>query len=186
MRRPTNDHNADGKEAPGITWRVGQDGVAHAIEGCDPNASAWVALCGKIITGPVQSDPACEKCKRLDEPEPLSPVRVQLSRKRGWKMPPNTVKVDRSTRWGNPFYIAPTDAQAPYYACHNSKEAVELFREHLQAIRKKGYLLTNPKRGWEISVVEIQRELRGKNLACWCKPGDDCHADVLLDLANNP
>jgi hypothetical protein len=27
-------------------------------------------------------------------------------------------------------------------------------------------------------------ELRGKNLACWCKPGSPCHADVLLDLAN--
>ena len=23
-------------------------------------------------------------------------------------------------------------------------------------------------------------ELRGKNLACWCKPGHPCHADVLL------
>jgi hypothetical protein len=27
-------------------------------------------------------------------------------------------------------------------------------------------------------------DLRGKNLACWCKPGDPCHADVLLELAN--
>ncbi len=26
--------------------------------------------------------------------------------------------------------------------------------------------------------------LRGKNLACWCKIGDDCHADILLELAN--
>jgi hypothetical protein len=26
--------------------------------------------------------------------------------------------------------------------------------------------------------------LRGKNLACWCKLGDRCHADVLLKLAN--
>jgi hypothetical protein len=25
--------------------------------------------------------------------------------------------------------------------------------------------------------------LRGKNLACWCKPGQPCHADVLLKLA---
>ena len=25
--------------------------------------------------------------------------------------------------------------------------------------------------------------LRGKNLACWCA-GKDCHADVLLELAN--
>ena len=26
--------------------------------------------------------------------------------------------------------------------------------------------------------------LRGKNLACWCKPGEPCHADVLLEIAN--
>ena len=26
--------------------------------------------------------------------------------------------------------------------------------------------------------------LRGRNLACWSKPDDPCHADVLLDLAN--
>jgi len=26
-------------------------------------------------------------------------------------------------------------------------------------------------------------ELRGKNLACWCKPGTECHADVLLKVA---
>lgn len=28
-------------------------------------------------------------------------------------------------------------------------------------------------------------ELRGKNLACWCKPGHPCHADVLLDVARD-
>lgn len=26
--------------------------------------------------------------------------------------------------------------------------------------------------------------LKGKNLACWCKPGAPCHADVLLKMAN--
>lgn len=30
---------------------------------------------------------------------------------------------------------------------------------------------------------EIKRELRGKNLACWCK-ASPCHADVLLEIAN--
>lgn len=29
------------------------------------------------------------------------PDRVQLSRRKGLRMPPDTVKVDRSTRWGN-------------------------------------------------------------------------------------
>jgi hypothetical protein len=27
-------------------------------------------------------------------------------------------------------------------------------------------------------------ELKGKNLACWCKLGTPCHADVLLKIAN--
>jgi len=27
-------------------------------------------------------------------------------------------------------------------------------------------------------------ELRGKNLACWCALDQPCHADVLLELAN--
>jgi len=26
--------------------------------------------------------------------------------------------------------------------------------------------------------------LLGRNLACWCRPSEPCHADVLLDLAN--
>src|SRR4051812_49296276 len=34
--------------------------------------------------------------------------RVQLSRRAGWRMPPNTVKVDRTTQWGNPFGDYPT------------------------------------------------------------------------------
>jgi hypothetical protein len=28
------------------------------------------------------------------------------------------------------------------------------------------------------------KALRGFNLCCWCKIGDPCHADVLLELAN--
>src|SRR5690606_3378888 len=31
--------------------------------------------------------------------------RVQLRRSKGWRMPPNTVKVDRTTKWGNPFVV---------------------------------------------------------------------------------
>jgi hypothetical protein len=31
---------------------------------------------------------------------------------------------------------------------------------------------------------EIKQELRGKNLACWCPEGSPCHADVLLEIAN--
>jgi hypothetical protein len=32
-------------------------------------------------------------------------------------------------------------------------------------------------------VSEVS-SLRGKDLGCWCKPGEACHADVLIEIAN--
>jgi hypothetical protein len=34
------------------------------------------------------------------------------------------------------------------------------------------------------TLDEIRAELAGFDLACWCRIGDPCHADVLLVLAN--
>jgi hypothetical protein len=88
-------------------------------------------------------------------------------------MPENTVSVCRPSKWGNPFKIGGVaDCVAPseYYVAHTQAEAVRLYRE---------FVTEHP-----AVVDEIRRELRGKNLACYCKPGTPCHADVLLDLAN--
>ena len=35
----------------------------------------------------------------------MKPKRIQLRRRKGWRMPPNTKKVDRTTKWGNPFVV---------------------------------------------------------------------------------
>lgn len=100
---------------------------------------------------------------------PDRPIRIQLSRAKGWRMPPNTVKVDRSTIWGNPFVAAdyPT-----------AEQAVARFRASLTMKP-----LPHPESYMGIILARLP-ELRGKNLACWCKPGCACHADVLLELAN--
>jgi hypothetical protein len=34
------------------------------------------------------------------------------------------------------------------------------------------------------TLEDIRQHLKDKNLACWCAPGQPCHADVLLELAN--
>lgn len=34
------------------------------------------------------------------------------------------------------------------------------------------------------TLDDIRTHLRGRDLACWCKPGEPCHADVLLEIAN--
>lgn len=89
------------------------------------------------------------------------PIRVQLRRTKGWRMPPNTVSVARPTKWGNPTTVQ---------SAGSAERAVSRYWRHIEfliAIRRRD--LT---------------ELRGKNLACWCPLDQPCHADVLLELAN--
>lgn len=89
------------------------------------------------------------------------PKRVQRKREKGWKMPENTVYVGRPTKWGNPYPIGEN---------FTAQQAVNLFKLFAQK--------------WDLA--EDLGELKGKDLACWCKVGDPCHADVLLELANKP
>lgn len=106
------------------------------------------------------------------------PERVQLRRTKGWKMPENTVKVDRSTKWGNPFVIGQVAALAGGRKVQDRRHAFVLYRS---------VAFDNE------SLVEAARaELKGKNLACWCPlfdpdyPNKDiCHAAVLLQIANS-
>ncbi len=102
------------------------------------------------------------------------PVRIQLKRTKGWKMPENTVKVDRTTKWGNPFVVGKRGGA---------------FTPKVMD-RRHAYLLYKSIAGDSEELVKAARaELRGKNLACWC-PKDDpyedcCHAAVLLEIANS-
>jgi hypothetical protein len=105
-----------------------------------------------------------------------TPVRIQLSRRKGWKMPPNTVKVDRSTKWGNPFIVGTDGTRA---------ECVKLFG-HLLA----GYVCMSagdPDKqvAYRNMVLADHAELAGKNLACWCPANAPCHADLLLKLRHD-
>ena len=93
------------------------------------------------------------------------PVRIQLQRKKGWRLPPNTVSVARPTRWGNPFLIIES--------AEGREACVRLFREWLN----------QPGPGTHLAAC-ARRDLRGKNLACWCRIDQPCHADVLLQIAN--
>jgi hypothetical protein len=99
------------------------------------------------------------------------PVRVQLSRKKGWRMPPNTVSVARPTKWGNPFPIRQSRRFIPLEAGYSREQAVDAFRTLVTSYDEPT---------WQPLI----HELRGKNLACWCKLDAPCHADVLLELAN--
>ena len=97
------------------------------------------------------------------------PQRVQLKRSAGWKMPANTVKVDRTTRWGNPFTIAECGSAAIAVAQHGRWMRGEI----------------GAPGGVEPPARDALRTaLGGRNLACWCALNGPCHADLLLVLAN--
>lgn len=105
------------------------------------------------------------------------PIRVHLSRAKGWRMPDNTKKVDRSTRYGNPFLASDIRVSGP-------KESQGLPIGVAGAVQAFRNYLTNLLRVEPQKTRQVLDELRGKNLACWCKLGEPCHADVLLELAN--
>ena len=94
------------------------------------------------------------------------PRRVQRKMMRGWRLPAGTVYVGRGSKWGNPY---PFDHQR--------------YLGKAWAVEAYGQWLTSTLKGTTL-LREHLHELKGKNLACWCKPGDPCHADVLLWLAN--
>ncbi len=86
------------------------------------------------------------------------PVRIQRRRSKGWRMPPGAKYVGRPTRWGNPWTLADHGAAA-----------LTLYRAHARALHRAGR-----------SFLDELREFEA--LACWCRPGDPCHVDVLIEL----
>ena len=103
------------------------------------------------------------------------PERIQLRRAKGWRMPPDTVKVDRTTQWGNPFIVGKHGTQA---------ECVRLFELAIHGYVAMGTGNFDEQCAVRDHVVTNRDQLRGKNLACWCRIGTPCHADVLLKVAN--
>lgn len=91
------------------------------------------------------------------------PQRMQRSRRKGARLPDGVVVVTRPTKWGNPHPLELGRA-----------EAVGRYREDLLAGRLA------------VSVQDAKRELRGRDLACYCPLDQPCHADILLALANEP
>lgn len=100
--------------------------------------------------------------------KPHDPDNLQVLNAHHWRghtgtmypLPPNSVYVGRPSKWGNPFVIDKD----------HTRDAV------IQAYEK--WLMAQPD-----LLLCLRTELRGKDLVCWCAPSR-CHADILLELAN--
>jgi hypothetical protein len=136
------------------------------------------------------------------------PIRVQRKRSKGWRMPADTIYVGRPGRWGNPFNFKSPDHcwNALALGCLGNaagrhEASVKAFRQWVLnpggRIKEMEFCVVVESRGKKIpigpkakagvapSIIEIREALRGKNLACFCRLDQPCHADVLLEIANS-
>jgi hypothetical protein len=90
--------------------------------------------------------------------DPAMPV--VLNAKKVGRHQEGAVYIGRPSKWGNPFVIGEDGDRS-------------------EVIRKYEDLVMSTKRFCE----EIKRDLRGKDLICWCHPSP-CHGDVLIRIAN--
>ena len=106
----------------------------------------------------------------------MKPQRIQLRRTKGWNLQVasrltnglTAVNCARPSRYGNPFRVGEVVLWTGKTIIRTRAEAVAEFRAEV------------------ISSGFKFPELRGKNLACWCKSSEPCHCDILLRLANEP
>ena len=70
--------------------------------------------------------------------------------------------VSRPTKWGNPHPLQ-----------LGRQEAVRRFRDDLLSGRLR------------ITIEDVKGELHGRDLACYCPLDEPCHAEVLIDVAND-
>jgi hypothetical protein len=109
--------------------------------------------------------------------ENIKVKRIQRHRTKGWKMPPNTIYVGRPSKYGNPFQIGKSfetffESSKPFEpnSLLTRQEAIDAYEYWLQ-----GQLYLNK------NFLSL---LKGKDLACWCKEDELCHADILIEYAN--
>ena len=116
------------------------------------------------------------------------PQRITVHRVRGFDLQATSQRlngrpakmVTRPGRWGNPFEVAEVMARLDVDREAAQARAVALCRQWLD-----GTLDPELDPGKKPPSRErIIDELAGYNLACWCRPGEPCHADHLIELAN--
>jgi len=111
------------------------------------------------------------------------PQRIQRKRTKGWRMPEGAVYVGRPTKWGNPFMST----------AYTPQKCVDLYRTAIRGAMPIAFAagLCRVPEIMDLARAQVDalaalpvHELRGRDLACWCRLDQPCHADVLLELAN--
>ena len=103
------------------------------------------------------------------------PARVCFDRFAGRPLPAGVKMVAPPSKFGNPYPVCE----------HRDRQlATDQFRQLLAGMATPGDLCSHVRTLAYPDVGTIRQLLGGYDLACTCRPGVPCHADVLLHVAN--
>ena len=104
----------------------------------------------------------CYECEGTGEARSAAPItRVVHNKREAFD-----IYIGRPSKWGNPYKVASNAPREVF------EHAVDRYRSDLVAGKLR------------FTVDDVVSELRGHDLACWCRPGAACHGEVLLEIAN--
>ena len=125
------------------------------------------------------------------------PERIQRKRTKGWQMPEGAIYVGRPSKWGNPWRIVRDGKWHRVQHISDDRTAGSfVVPEYARRTATRAFYHDLIQGRLPFSEDDIERDLSGRHLACWCPPavllpgggrdwlGMQCHADVLLEIAN--
>ncbi|OBC11408.1 hypothetical protein A5784_35000 [Mycobacterium sp. 852013-50091_SCH5140682] len=126
------------------------------------------------------------------------PERIQRQRRAGAPgMTPGAVYVGRPSKWGNPWRIVRDGKwHRVQHATDDRTAGSFVVSEYAHRTATRCYYQDLIQGRLPYTEDDVQRELAGRDLACWCTPalllpgggrdwlGLQCHGDVLLAVAS--
>jgi len=128
----------------------------------------------------------------------IKPVRIQRRRQKGYDMQAvsratnglDCISVTRPGRWGNPYDVKVFGRELSMALFRNSVNGVwspDPVKNESDAICDAAYqahLAFMRRFRGDHPLTAARVELRGHNLACYCRPQNACHSTILLETAN--
>jgi hypothetical protein len=125
--------------------------------------------------------------------EPYVPHPLRRRRENYYKkLPTGGVLVARPTRWGNPFVIDMSPIGLGYEVRYQVRpgtrpdviaDGLTVEEAVARAVTEYRAWLRCAPRGIEIAAA-AKKELKGREVYCYCPLDRPCHADVLAEIAN--
>ena len=127
----------------------------------------------------------------------MSLIRIQRTRRKGFKLPQHTVCISRPSHWGNPFVVTQTDKNyfRVFIRMKISPGDCATLARILTQNGPAGFVTKHEASGHAAKLFGKLMEAMPANyqlsdfdgvdyIACFCKEGEPCHGDVIIEAYN--